>query len=92
MENVERNLYNLHYRNDLLPYDAEIPYEPRLLFRHYAATNLALYDGLFTLATHSDPSLARQAQTLLLRLPTSSAVVASLAHAFDLKGKNSFET
>jgi hypothetical protein len=82
---------NLHYRSDLQPYDAEIDFNEQVLFRHYVSNSSTLYDQLFSLCNHSSSALAKQAQTLLLRLPTYSKVVDSLAQAFDLKGRNSFE-
>jgi hypothetical protein len=89
---VEKNLLNLHYRSDLQPYDAEIDFNEQVLFRYYVCSSKNLYDHLFTLCNNADPYLARLAQTLLLRLPTYSKVVDALTHAFDLKGRNSFET
>ena len=84
-------MINLHYRNDLQPYDAEIDFNEQVLFRFYASNNNTFYDQLFSLCNHCDSPLAKQAQTLLLRLPTYSKVVDSLAQTFDLKGRNSFE-
>ncbi len=82
---------NLHYRSDLQKHDSPIDFNEKVLFRYYVWENKNLYDHLFTLCNHTDHNIAKLAQTLLLRLPTYSKVVESLTHAFDLKGKNSFE-
>lgn len=90
LENVEKNLYNLHFRRDLKPYNAELQCNEQLLFRYHLFNDKEIYEFLFELSKHEDLQLSRLAQNILVRLPTYDKVTSSLANTFDLKGKNSF--